>query len=61
MMNQSQMGATSIVGTPDPLDEGEIQKALPDMIEEQIIRGFAEELTREDYEESLKEVEESLK
>jgi hypothetical protein len=55
------MGATSIVGTPDPLDEGEIQKALPDMIEEQIIRGFAEELTREDYEESLKEVEESLK
>ena len=31
------------------------------MIEEQIIRGFGEELTRVDLEESLKEVEESLK
>ena len=31
------------------------------MIEEQIIRGFGEELTRVDFEESLKEVEESLK
>lgn len=31
------------------------------MIEEQIIRGFWEELTRVDFEESLKEVEESLK
>jgi hypothetical protein len=31
------------------------------MIEEQIIRGFAEGLTKEAFEESLKEVEESLK
>lgn len=49
----------------DPLDEGvqevENQKALPDMIEEQIIKGFTEELTKEDYEEAIKEVEESLK
>lgn len=50
----------------DPLDEGghaedANQKALPDMIEEQIIKGFSEELTREDYEEAIKEVEESLK
>ena len=31
------------------------------MTEDQIIRSFPEELTRIDYEESLKEVEESLK
>ncbi len=31
------------------------------MIEEQIIKGFSDELTKEDYEESQKEVEESLK
>jgi hypothetical protein len=36
-------------------------KALPDMIEDQIIKGFQEELTRDDQEEALREVEESLK
>jgi hypothetical protein len=31
------------------------------MIEEQIIRGFSDELTKNDYDEATKEVEESLK
>jgi hypothetical protein len=34
---------------------------LPDAIEDQIIRAFGEELTKEDYIEAQREVEDSLK
>lgn len=68
-MNQSQMGAASLEealaheeATQDDHHNNNVHhKALPDMIEEQIIKGFSEELTRVDLEESSKEVEESLK
>ena len=34
---------------------------VPDAIEEQIIKGYGSDLTKEDYQDALKEVEESLK
>ncbi len=66
MMNQSQINgiiqtedAASGLDDTQPIQQSDETK--PDMIEEQIIKGFSEDLTRKDFEESLKEVEESLK
>ena len=58
MMNQSQWGEGA--DGEEPI-EGDTIKALPDIIEDQIFRGFPDQLTKEDYEESHREVEESLK
>ena len=38
-----------------------VEDKVPDAIEEQIIKSYGEELTKEDYLEALKEVEESIK
>ncbi len=38
-----------------------VEDKVPDAIEEQIIKSYGEELTKEDYFEALKEIEESMK
>lgn len=38
-----------------------LEDKIPDALEEQIIKSYGSELTKEDYLEALKEVEESLK
>ena len=38
-----------------------LEDKVPDAIEEQIIKGYGSDLTKEDYQDALKEVEESLK
>lgn len=68
MMNQSQIvhsleGETLMEEMHHAASEEptSTHKALPDMIEDQIIRGFQEELNRDAHDEAMKEVEESLK
>jgi hypothetical protein len=38
-----------------------VDDKVPDDLEKQIIKGYSEELTKEDYDEASKEVEESLR